>query len=69
MIIKKFESFNNSIHHIQDLKPGNIIIYQGSKYEVLSPGSFSVAVKSIKTKEEFTINQSQLLQHGIKLCD
>lgn len=63
--IKAYESFD--VLHIKDLKKGDIITYQGSRCEVVEGDEFVVKVKSLQTGKEFTINQGQLSEHGIKL--
>lgn len=64
--IKKFESFS-SIRKIDNIKIGDVIIYQGSKCEVMEKNDFIINVRSIKTGKEFTINQSQLQENGATL--
>lgn len=66
--IKKFEGFENNISHISELKIGDIIYYQGSKCEVLTEDDFSVRIKSLQTDREFTINQSQLQENGLRFA-
>ena len=70
MKIKKFESFSDSsVEDISELKRGDIIIYHGSRCEVVEEGESAVKVKSIQTDKEFFINQGQLIQYGVKLVD
>jgi uncharacterized protein with PIN domain len=66
--IKKFESFENKISHISKLKVGDKIIYQGSKCEVLTEDDFSIRVKSLQTDREFTINQGQIEESGLRFA-
>lgn len=66
--IRKFESFENTISHISELKIGDKILYQGSKCEVLTEDDFSVRVKSLQTDGEFTINQGQLQENGVRFA-
>lgn len=66
--IKKFESFENKISHISKLKVGDKIIYQGSKCEVLTEDEFSIQVKSLHTDREFTINQGQIEESGLRFA-
>lgn len=66
--IKKFESFETKISHISKLKVGDKIIYQGSKCEVLTEDEFSIQVKSLHTDREFTINQGQIEESGLRFA-
>lgn len=72
MKIQKFESFgDSSVADIKDLKKGDIIMYHGSRCEVVEESETSVKVKSLEipeTEKRFFINQGQLLQYGVKLA-
>lgn len=63
--IKTFESHSKKIYHLNELKDGDIITYQGSKYEVVEVDEVVIKVKSIQTNKETLINQGQIEQYGI----
>lgn len=63
-MIKKFEEFGTIVPHIKQLEKGDVITYQGSKYEVTEPGEVSVKVRSIQTGREMLLNQSQIEQYS-----
>lgn len=63
-MIKKFEEFGTLVSHINQLEKGDVITYQGSKYEVVEPDEFAVKVKSVQTGREMLINQGQIEQHS-----
>ena len=66
MLVKRFESFSDEkVGHIKDLKNGDLIMYHGSKCEVIEEDEFAVKVKSTQTGRSFTINQGQLEQYGV----
>lgn len=67
--LKKYESFTQSVSTLTDVKVGDIIIYQGSKCEVIEVDEFAIKVKSLHTDKDFLINQGQLDQYGIKIVE
>src|SRR5574343_1730597 len=64
--LKKYESF---VQKTSSLSAGDIIIYQGSKCEVIESDDFIIKVRSLHTGKEFLINQGQLDQYGIKIVE
>ena len=67
MKIKKFESFTSGISKLEQLKVGDIILYQGSKYKVLEVDRFVAKLKSLQTDKVTLINQGQLDENEIKI--
>lgn len=63
-MIKKFEEFATLVFHINQLKKGDVITYQGSRYEVIEPGEGAVKVRSVQTGREMLINQGQIEQYS-----
>lgn len=55
--LKKYEGFTNT--KLTDIKTGSIILYQGSKCEVIEANEFTIKVRSLQTDKEFLINQGQ----------
>ena len=65
--IKTFESHSKKVYHLNELKSGDIITYQGSRYEVVEVDEVVVKVKSIQTHRETLINQGQIEQYGVNI--
>lgn len=55
-----------SVSSISDLKIGDVITYQGSRYEVTKEGDVTITIKSKQTERTININQGQLEQFGVK---
>lgn len=62
--IKKFNIFESL--RIVDLKVGDKVHYQGSEYEVIEDGEYTVKLLSRDTKKEWIINQAQIDQYKIE---
>jgi hypothetical protein len=65
--IKTFESHSKKVYHLSEIKSGDIITYQGSKYEVIEVDEVVIKAKSIQTNREILINQGQIEQYGINI--
>lgn len=66
--IKTFESFNNpSMINIEDIKDGDTILYQGSKYGVIENDGYVIKMISQKTGKELLINQEQIKSSDVRL--
>ena len=60
-------NINTKIDDLNQLKEGDIILYQGSKVKVMNTGEFVIRVMSLETNKTFLINQGQCQQFGINL--
>jgi hypothetical protein len=58
---------DDSLLNMSDLENGDIIIFQGSRYQVIDKGDFAVKVKSLSTNKETFLNKRQISQYGISL--
>lgn len=67
MKIKTFESFNSPSLDIKDLKEGDTILYQGSRYDIMSSDEYTIKASSVATGKEIYINQEQLNSSNVKL--
>lgn len=65
--IKTFESATKEATKLSDLKNGDTVLYQGSRYTVDEVTSILATITSIQTKRSIKINQGQIDQFGIRI--
>jgi hypothetical protein len=58
---------STDIELLSDLKSGDTILYQGSRYKVDSVDSVIAKLTSVQTNKSININQGQINQFGVKV--